>query len=106
MFYEWRDALKLARKQKKLIDGQMVHHNRRMKQGCLREWKKFTLKSRAEKHCNKTVTSKVRSAGEWAGEWFYPMFSRVFVLSTCYFYKLFVYPLLLRRKRFFFLFLF
>ena len=59
MFYEWRDALKLACKQKNLIDGQMVHHNRRVKQGCLREWKKFTLKSRAEKHCNKTVTSKV-----------------------------------------------
>ena len=60
MFYEWRDALKLACKQKNLIDGQMVHHNRRLKQGCLRKWKKFTLKSRAEKHRNKAVTSKVR----------------------------------------------
>ena len=61
MFYEWRDALKRACRQKKLVVGQMVHHNRRMKQGCIREWKKFTLKSRAEKHCNKTVSSKVWS---------------------------------------------
>ena len=60
MFCEWRDALKLARKHKKLVEGQMVHHNRRMKQGVLKEWKKFTLKSRAEKHYNNTVTSKVR----------------------------------------------
>ena len=60
MFYEWREALKVARKQKELIGGQMVHHNRRVKQGCMREWKKFTLKSRAEKHRNRTVTSKVR----------------------------------------------
>ena len=60
MFYEWRDALKLARKHKKLVEGQMVHHNRRMKQGVLKEWKKFTLKSRAEKHYNNTVTFKVR----------------------------------------------
>ena len=37
----------------------MIHHNRRVKRGCMQEWKKFTLKSRAEKHCNKTVTSKV-----------------------------------------------
>ena len=60
MFYDWHEALKVARKHKELIDGQMVQHNRRVKQGCIREWKKFTLKSRAEKHCNKTVTSKVR----------------------------------------------
>ena len=59
MFYEWREALKVARKQKQQIDGQMVHHNRRVKQGCMALWKKFTLKSRAEKHCNKTITSKV-----------------------------------------------
>ena len=60
MFYEWSDALKLVRKHKKLVEGQMIHHNRRMKQGVLKEWKKFTLKSRAEKHYNNTVTSKVR----------------------------------------------
>ena len=60
MFYNWHEALKVARKHKELIDGQMVQHNRRVKQGFMREWKKFTLKSRAEKHCNKTVTSKVR----------------------------------------------
>lgn len=60
MFHQWRVALKLACKQKMLIDGQMVHHNKRVKQGCLREWKKFTLKSRAEKHCNKKITLKVR----------------------------------------------
>ena len=60
MFYDWHEALKVARKHEELIDGQMVQHNRRVKQGCIREWKKFTLKSRAEKHCNKTVTSKVR----------------------------------------------
>ena len=59
MFYEWREALKVARKQKQLIDGQMVHHNRRVKQGCMTQWKKFTLKSRAERHLNKTITSKV-----------------------------------------------
>lgn len=58
MFYDWREALKVVRKHKELIDGQMVHHNRRVKQGCMREWKKFTQKSRAEKHHNKTVTSK------------------------------------------------
>ena len=62
MFYEWRDALKVARKQTQMIDGQMVHHNRRVKQGCLGQWKKFTLKSRADKHCNKTVTAKVWSS--------------------------------------------
>ena len=61
MFYEWREALKVARKQTQLIDGQMVNHNRRVKQGCMGQWKKFTLKSRADKHCNKTVTAKVRS---------------------------------------------
>ena len=61
MFYEWREALKVARKQTHLIDGQVVHHNRRVKQGCMGQWKKFTLKSRADKHCNKTVTAKVRS---------------------------------------------
>ena len=60
MFYEWRDALKLAYKHKKLVEGQMVHHSRRMKQGVVKEWKKFTLKSRAEKHYDNTVTSKVR----------------------------------------------
>ena len=60
MFCDWHEALKVARKHKELIDGQMVQHNRRVKQGFMREWKKFTLKSRAEKHCNKTVTSKVR----------------------------------------------
>ena len=60
LFYDWHEALKVARKHKELIDGQMVQHNRRVKQGFMREWKKFTLKSRAEKHCNKTVTSKVR----------------------------------------------
>ena len=60
MFYNWHEALKVARKHKELIDGQMVQHNRRVKHGFMREWKKFTLKSRAEKHCNKTVTSKVR----------------------------------------------
>ena len=59
MFYDWHEALKIARKHKELIDGQMVQHNKRVKQGFMREWKKFTLKSRAEKHCNKTVTSKV-----------------------------------------------
>lgn len=58
MFYDWREALKVVRKHKELIDGQMVHHNRRVKRGCMREWKKFTQKSRAEKHHNKTVTSK------------------------------------------------
>lgn len=58
MFYNWRDALQLACKQKTLVDGQMVNHNRRVKHGCLREWKKFTLKCRAEKHRNQTVTSK------------------------------------------------
>ena len=62
MFYEWREALKVARKQTQLIDGQMVHHNRRVKQGCMGQWKKFTLKSRADKHCNKNVTAKVRSS--------------------------------------------
>jgi len=61
MFYEWREALKVARKQTQLIDGQMVHHNRRVKQGCMGQWKKFTLKSRADKHCNKIVTAKVRA---------------------------------------------
>lgn len=60
MFYEWREVLKTASKQKEMIGGQMVHHNRRVKQGCMKEWKKFTLKSRAEKHRNQAVTSKVR----------------------------------------------
>ena len=60
MFYDWHEALKVARRHKELINGQIIHHNRRVTQGCMREWKKFTLKSRAEKHCNKTVTSKVR----------------------------------------------
>ena len=60
MFHHWRDALKLACNQKVLVDGQMVNHNRRVKQGCLREWRQFTLKSRAEKHRDKTVSSKVR----------------------------------------------
>ena len=60
MFHNWRDALKLACNQKVLVDGQMVNHNRRVKQGCLREWRQFTLKSRAEKHRDKTVYSKVR----------------------------------------------
>ena len=59
LFYDWHEALKVARKHKELTDGQMIHHNRRVKRGCMQEWKKFTLKSRAEKHCNKTVTSKV-----------------------------------------------
>ncbi|KAJ7393429.1 hypothetical protein OS493_006403 [Desmophyllum pertusum] len=58
MFYEWREALKTACKQKEMIGGQMVHHNRRVKQGCMKEWKKFTLKSRAEKHRSNAVTSK------------------------------------------------
>ena len=62
MFFEWCEALKVARKQTHLIDGQMVHHNRRVKQGCMGQWKKFTLKSRADKHCNKTVTAKVWSS--------------------------------------------
>ena len=60
MFYNWREALKLACKQKTLVDGQMVNHNRRVKHGCLKEWKKFTLRCRAEKHRNQTVTSKVQ----------------------------------------------
>lgn len=60
MFYNWREALQLACKQKTLVDGQMVNHNRRVKHGCLKEWKKFTLKCRAEKHRNQTVTSKVQ----------------------------------------------
>ena len=60
MFYKWREALQLACKQKTLVDGQMVNHNRRVKHGCLKEWKKFTLKCRAEKHRNQTVTSKVQ----------------------------------------------
>ena len=59
MFYEWREALTVTRKQTQLIDGQMVHHNRRVKQGCMAQWKKFTLRSRAERHCNKSVTAKV-----------------------------------------------
>lgn len=58
MFYEWREALTVTRKQTQLIDGQMVHHNRRVKQGCMTQWKKFTLRSRAERHCNKSVTAK------------------------------------------------
>ena len=62
MFYEWREALKSACKQKEMIGGQMVHHNRRVKQGCMKEWKKFTLKSRAEKHRSNAVTSKVCSS--------------------------------------------
>ena len=59
MFYEWREALKVARKQTQLIDGQIVNHYRRVKQGCMGQWKKFTLKNRADKHCNKTITAKV-----------------------------------------------
>lgn len=65
MFHNWRDALKLACNQKVLVDGQMVNHNRRVKQGCLREWRQFTLKSRAEKHRDKTVYSKYFVEWRW-----------------------------------------
>ncbi|XP_031551995.1 uncharacterized protein LOC116289246 [Actinia tenebrosa] len=58
MFKEWRAALKQAQKHNQLVSIQMSKHNKLVLQGCMRQWKKYIQKCRADKHFNIVLTAR------------------------------------------------
>ncbi|EDO41498.1 predicted protein [Nematostella vectensis] len=58
MFNEWKTALTAAQGYNKLVSGQLKKHHQRMLAGAMREWRRETLCSRAEKHYRTMLTAR------------------------------------------------